>query len=388
MISMAKTGAAASGTLGASAMPGSLVFVNAQVIRADRIESGEVLIRDGVITAVGARVGADAQQRVDLGGAYLAPGLIDLQLNGGWGINLAQEPERVWELAEHLIADGVTAFCPTLVSCRDEIRERLLDMMRAGPPADGRARAYSLGAHLEGPILNPVRRGAHPATALRAATVELARSWRHPEVAYVTLAPELSGAQHVIEHLVANGVRVAAGHTNATTEELLAAEVVGLGWVTHLFNAMVPFNHRAPGPIGAVLGASRTLGAGLIADGVHVDPAAVAMAWRALGSRLFLVTDAVAPMGVIARGETIRLADGTLAGANLHLLDAVANFRQFTGCALHEAVTAASSTPANMLGDESRGRIEPSRRADFVVFDDDHRVIQTYLGGELATGRS
>jgi N-acetylglucosamine-6-phosphate deacetylase len=385
---MAKTAAAASATLGASAMPASLAFVNARVIRAEGIEAGEVLVRDGVITAVGARVGADAQQRVDLGGAYLAPGLIDLQLNGGWGINLVQEPERVWELAEHLINDGVTAFCPTLVSCRDETRDRFLDIMRAGPPADGRARAHSLGAHLEGPILNPVRRGAHPAAALRIATVDLARLWTYPEVAYVTLAPELPGAHDVIKRLVANGVRVAAGHTNATTEELLAAEGAGVRWVTHLFNAMAPFNHRAPGPIGAVLGASRNLCAGLIADGVHVDPAAVAMAWRALGSRLFLVTDAVSPMGVITRGETIRLADGTLAGANLHLLDAVANFQQFTGCALHAAVASASAAPAQMLGDETRGRIEPGYRADFVVFDDDHRLIQTYLGGELATGRS
>jgi N-acetylglucosamine-6-phosphate deacetylase len=369
-------------------MSSSRVFANARLVRADGIEPTDVLVRDSVIAAVGPNADADVSEHIDLHGAYLAPGLIDLQLNGGWGINLAQEPERVWELAEHLIADGVTAFCPTLVSCREEIRARFLDVLRAGPPDDGRARAHSLGAHLEGPILNPVRRGAHPAAALREADLVLTHEWNAPEVAYVTLAPELPGAHDVIEHLVARGVRVAAGHTNATTEELLAAEAVGLGWVTHLFNAMAPFNHRAPGPIGAVLGASLTLGAGLIADGAHVDPAAVAMAWRALGNRLFLVTDAVSPMGVIGRGETIRLADGTLAGANLHLLDAVANFERFTGCSLREAVAAATSTPADMLGDATRGRIEPGRRADFVVFDDDRRVVQTYLAGKLATGRS
>jgi N-acetylglucosamine-6-phosphate deacetylase len=369
-------------------MSPSRAFVNARLVRFDGIERAEVVVRHGVIAAVGPSAGAESFDRVDLDGAFLAPGLIDLQLNGGWGINLAQEPERVWELAERLIADGVTAFCPTLVSCRDETRARFLDILRAGPPDDGRARAHSLGAHLEGPILNPVRRGAHPAAAVRDASVELAREWNYPEVAYVTLAPEVPGALAVIEHLVGRGVRVAAGHTNATTEELLAAEAVGLGWVTHLFNAMAPFNHRAPGPIGAVLGASRSLCAGLIADGVHVDPAAVAMAWRALGDRLFLVTDAVSPMGVIGRGEQIRLADGTLAGANLHLLDAVANFETFTGCALHEAIRAATATPAERLGDTSRGRIEQGCRADFVVFDDDRQVVRTYLGGELATRRS
>jgi N-acetylglucosamine-6-phosphate deacetylase len=364
-------------------------LTGARVVGPTGIEASDVVVADGRIIAVGVGAAAEVTERVDLDGAYLAPGLVDLQINGGWGIDLAREPDRVWELAEHLAHDGVTSFCPTLVSCPDDTRARFLDVLRAGPPRDNRSRARSLGAHLEGPILNPVRRGAHPTNALRPADLALVASWDRSEVAYVTLAPELPGAHDVVRALVARGVRVSAGHTDASVAQLLAAEAAGVGWVTHLFNAMAPFNHRSPGPIGAVLGAASSLGAGLIADGVHVDPIAVALAWKALGpERLFLVTDAVSPMGVVARGDEIRLADGTLAGANLHLADAMVNFRRFTGCSTYEAITVATRSPADRIGDEIIGRIAPGCRSDFVVLDDDLRVLRTVVGGEFVTDRS
>jgi N-acetylglucosamine-6-phosphate deacetylase len=366
-----------------------LALVNGRVVRPTGIEPADVVMRDGMIVAVGPNVATAIARTIDMQGALIAPGFIDLQLNGGWGIDLSREPERVWDLAAHLIADGVTAFCPTLVSCPESVRTRFLDVLRAGPPADDMPRARSLGAHLEGPVLNPVRKGAHPAKVLRAPDNANADDWNRPEVAYVTLAPELPGAIDLVRALVARGIRVAAGHTDATSAQMLDAHAAGVGWLTHLFNAMAPFTHRAPGPIGAALGGSSTLCAGLIADGIHVDPVAVAMAWRALGpGRLFLVTDSVSPMGLIEKGKAIRLADGTLAGANLHMAEAVANFRSFTGCSVHEAITAATATPARMIGESTVGRIDVGYRADLVMLNDEFEVLNTFVGGEPTTDLS
>jgi N-acetylglucosamine-6-phosphate deacetylase len=365
----------------------TLALTGGRVVHPSGIEQADVVVGDGRIVAIGTDVGAGSDRTIDLQGALLSPGFIDLQLNGGWGIDLSREPERIWNLAAHLVADGVTAFCPTLVSCPESVRTRFLELLRTGPPNDGVPRARSLGAHLEGPILNPVRRGAHPAKALRGPGDSNADTWNRPEVAYVTLAPELPDALDLVRSLVARGIRVAAGHTDATTAQILEAHAAGVGWLTHLFNAMAPFNHRAPGPIGAALGGSSTLCAGIIADGVHVDSVAVAMAWRALGpERLFLVTDSVSPMGLIARGETIRLSDGTLAGANLHMADALANFVAFTGCSVQEAVTAATATPARMVGATTIGRIEVGYDADFVVLTDEFEVLHTFVGGEVTYG--
>jgi N-acetylglucosamine-6-phosphate deacetylase len=367
----------------------AFALVNGRVVRPSGIETVDVVVDEGHIVAIGREAAVGTSRTIDLHGAILAPGFIDLQLNGGWGIDLSGEPERVWDLAAHLVADGVTAFCPTLVSCPEAVRARFLEVLRAGPPNDGVPRARSLGAHLEGPILNPVRRGAHPAKALRGPGEASADNWHRPEVGYVTLAPELPGALDLVRALVARGIRVAAGHTDATTAQMLEAHAAGVGWLTHLFNAMAPFNHRAPGPIGAALGGSSTLCAGLIADGIHVDPIAVAMAWRVLGpDRLFLVTDSVSPMGLIEKGETIRLSNGTLAGANLHMADAAANLRSFTGCSVHEAITAATATPARMVDAATIGLIEVGCRADFVVLNDEFEVLNTFVGGEPAMGLS
>jgi N-acetylglucosamine-6-phosphate deacetylase len=274
----------------------------------------------------------------------VVPGLVDLQCNGGWGIDLATEPERLWELAALLPRTGVTAWLPTIVTGPPALRRRALAALAAGPPPElaGTPLATPLGLHLEGPFLAPERRGAHPPAWLRRASPDGPRvveeeGWSRADgVALVTLAPECPGGLDLVRTLVDRGVVVSAGHSSATAAEAEAAIEAGVRWVTHLFNAMAPLHHRDPGLVGVALADDR-LHVGLIADGLHVDPRVVRTAARALGDRLTLVTDAVAalglPRGPVTLGATratsgpdgVRLPDGTLAGSALALDQAIRN---------------------------------------------------------------
>jgi N-acetylglucosamine-6-phosphate deacetylase len=345
------------------------------------------LVVDGRIAAVGPELPAPAGTPVlDVGGAVVAPGFIDLQINGGHGIDLATEPERLGELAALLPRYGVTAFCPTIVSSPPGIVERALAAWTTWTAAGVAARhAVPVGLHLEGPMLNRRRRGAHPERHLRPASLDVIAGWSADTgVALVTLAPELPGALDVVTALVERGVVVSAGHTDATSGELEAAVVAGVSMVTHLYNAMRPFNHRDPGPVGATLAGAVPV-AGLIADGVHVDPVAVAAAWRALGPGwLALVTDAVSALALVPSSEAVRRHDGTLAGSTVGMDAAVRNLRAFTSCSLADAVTAATATPAAVLRDDSRGELVVGRRGDLVLLTPAGDVVATVIGGEVA----
>jgi N-acetylglucosamine-6-phosphate deacetylase len=269
--------------------------------------------------------------------------------------------------------------------------------------ADGEGRdaetpgAVPLGLHLEGPMLSPVRRGAHPADLLRGPDRALIDGWSAERgVLLATLAPELPGALDAIRALADRGVVVSIGHTDCSAADFAAAVAAGARYVTHLFNAMRPFGHRDPGPIGAAL-ADDTVVVGLICDGIHVDPVAVRMAWRALGAdRLNLVTDAVAVLGseprasrlgsvdVTVDGGAVLTAEGVLAGSALALDQAVRNLIGFTGCSVPDAVGTVTATPARLLGRADRGRLVPGARGDVTVLDADLSVALTIVGGEVA----
>jgi N-acetylglucosamine-6-phosphate deacetylase len=367
----------------------------------DVILRGASVLLDGVwdevaLGVIDGRVAEGATgDAVDLGGFLVAPGYIDLQCNGGLGIDLASEPERLWELGALLPRFGVTAWLPTIVTTPGGVVERAIDALAAGAP-DGWAGAQPLGLHLEGPFLSGPKRGAHPEGLLRAPTLDAIEGWtREVGVAVVTVAPDLPGALEVIGALVDRGVIVSLGHTPATADEATAAVDAGARWVTHLFNAMAPLHHRDPGLAGVAL-ADERLHVGLIADGIHVDPLVVKAAQRALGDRLTIVTDAVAalgmPPGTEALGRTevhidddtgVRLADGTLAGSNLAMDQGVRNLVAFTGCEAATAIHAASTAPATLLGDAHRGHLAPDTRADLVVLTKDLHLVSTYVGGDL-----
>ncbi len=368
-----------------------------------RIAGGRVLL-DGVWVEadLGVRDGVlvdSATLEVDppahgAAGLLVAPGCVDLQCNGGLGIDLAGAPERLWELGALLPRFGVTAWLPTIVTTPDGIVDRAIAALAAGPPA-GWTGAIPLGLHLEGPFLSSAKRGAHPEAQLRPPTLEAIEGWsRETGVAVVTLAPDLPGAVEVIEALVQRGVVVSLGHTPATAEQATVAVEAGASWVTHLFNAMSPLHHREPGLAGVALADSR-LHVGLIPDGIHVHPQVVALAQRALGERLTIVTDAVGalgmPFGRQALGRTevtideggVRLADGTLAGSNLAMDQGVRNLVAFSGCTAEAALHAASTAPAALLGDTIRGTLAPGARADLVLLSEELDLVATIVGGEV-----
>ncbi len=355
-----------------------------------------VRVEGNRITAV--RAGADTRADLVTAG-WIVPGLIDLQVNGGFGFDLSNDGGSVASLAAKLPKTGVTSFLPTLVSTPLESYPRLVrDLEQAAQTARG---AQILGVHLEGPYLNPKRAGAHNPNYLRTpATSEIEQWAGSTNVRLVTLAPELPSALDLITHLRARGIVVSAGHSDASYAEAIAAFKSGVSWGTHLFNAMSPFAHREPGLAGALL--SSDIPCGLIVDGVHAHAAAVTMAWRAKGSRgLTLVTDAMSAMGmppgryslgdrpVVVDATSARLDNGTLAGSVLQMDSAVRNMIAYTGCSLADAITMASTTPARVIGvDGRKGQIAPNFDADLVVFDESLHVELTMIGGQVLYSRS
>lgn len=358
--------------------------------------STDVGARDGVLTAPDS-IDPDGLL-IDATGLLVVPGYVDLQCNGGFGIDLASAPERLWELGASLPRVGVTAWLPTIVTTPPGTVERALEALAGGPPA-GWSGAWPIGLHLEGPFLSPAKRGAHPEALLRPPTLDAIEGWsRAAGVAVVTVAPDRPGALPVIEALAHRGVVVSLGHSPATAEQATAAVDAGATWVTHLFNAMAPLHHREPGLAGVALTDER-VHVGLIPDGIHVHPQVVAVAQRALGHRLTIVSDAVAALGMPAGRHTlgraevtvddrgVRLVDGTLAGSNLAMDAAVRNLVAFTGCPPEVAVHAASGAPTAVLADSTRGALGPGRRADLVVLTPDLEVVTTVVGGRVAFDR-
>ena len=378
-----------------------LVGAAGRVIGADRAAAArDVVCADGEIVELrppGSRVPAGAVS-IDASGCYVAPGFLDLQINGGFGHDFTTAPSSIARVAEQLPRFGVTGFLPTIVTAPPSARAAALEAMAATDATGTAGAAVPLGLHFEGPLISPRRAGAHDVDWIGdVATTPDTETWDAARgVVLVTLAPELPGTLELIRTLVGRGVVVSAGHTACTAEQMAAARDAGVSAVTHLFNAMAPFGHRSPGPAGVAL-ADEALVAGLICDGVHVDPLAVRVAWRALGPRrTMLVTDAVAALGTtdgtatlagraVSVGEAgVRTADGVLAGSDLALDRAVRNLVAFTGCGPADAVATVTSTPAGLLGLTDRGRIAEGARADLVVLDPELHPVHTIVGGETA----
>jgi len=356
---------------------------------------GTVTVVDGTIREACDLDSTDSILDIDASGLFVAPGFVDLQINGGFGIDLMTEPENVWSLGRQLPQHGVTSFLPTIITSPPTTTNAMLESL-ARRPADY-VGAEPLGAHFEGPMLSPKRPGAHPVEHLVMPKTGLIEGWsRERGVALVTIAPELSGALDVIEQLVQMNVTVSAGHSNASTAEAHAGFEAGITMVTHLFNAMAPLGHRNPNLVGVTL-AEPHLVAGLIVDGVHVDPVVVAATWNAKGpSGIALVTDAVSAMGrapgrygladktITSDGASVRNGDGKLAGSVLTMDRAVRNLVSFSNCEPYEAITCATTTPADLIGESRRARLAPGSSADIVLLDKNLDVQMTLCSGKLA----
>ena len=359
----------------------------ARVITPEAVLSpGAVEFEDGRIVSVS----ADATSPTDI---TLAPGFVDLQVNGLGPVDVAAADADAWrELDRRLIESGVTAWCPTLVTAPLDAYAEPLARIAAAAARTGPAPAV-LGAHLEGPFI-----GGAPGAHRRQHIVPFDRDWVEalPScVRVVTLAPELDGAADAVTDLVGRGITVALGHSDANYDAVESAVAAGARLVTHCYNGMPALHHRQPGLVGAALTDDR-LAVSLIADLVHVHPVALKLAFRAKpAGGVVLVTDAVAweaadlrELGACFDGDAPRLPDGTLAGSALTMDRAVANVVRHAGVSLTDAIRAATTNPSDVVGERDRGRIAAGGRADFVALDADLRVVGTWIGGEQVFSRS
>jgi N-acetylglucosamine-6-phosphate deacetylase len=354
---------------------------------------GSVRISQGRIESVAfgeAESGGSLQLPRD---AILAPGFIDTQVNGGGGVLLNDQPTEagIRRIVAAHRRQGTTGCLPTLITDRSEVIERLAAVAQVCLKIPG-----VLGFHLEGPAVNRARKGIHPETEIRLPDrrdLAAIKSFGGCGRSVVTLAPECVPAS-MIDDLIGAGLRIAAGHSDSTAADISQAADRGVSGVTHLFNAMSQLNARAPGLVGAALDDDR-LFAGIICDGIHVDRAALRVAFRCKGrDRLMLVTDAMPLAGTndrhfMLQGRQITLQnnrltgpDGTLAGAHLTMIEAVRNAVALLGTSLVDALIMASATPAAFLGLASElGRIAPGYRADLVAFNPGFEVLGTWVGG-------
>jgi N-acetylglucosamine-6-phosphate deacetylase len=379
-------------------------------IAADFVFDGSAVHRNAAIVIGNDRVTAIVP-RADLpktiptralpAGLWLAPGFIDVQVNGGGDVlfNDRPTPESIRAIAAAHRRFGTTSFLPTLIS---DTPEKMKDAIEAVTAAD---EPGALGIHLEGPFLSPQKPGVHDPRNFRSPTVEddaLILAPR-PGVTLVTLAPECV-PEGFVRQLAHAGIRVSLGHSMATYAQTKAAIAEGLTGFTHLFNAMRQLESREPGPIAAALEAPGVF-FGMIVDGIHVDPAMLRLALRGAAQPM-LVTDAMPPVGgrrttfmlsgdeiTVWNGRCLR-SDGTLAGAALTMADAVRNCVEQLGVPIETALRFASANPARFLGlDKELGRLAPGYRADIVAFDPTTiDVVGTWVAGQdsiaISSGRS
>ncbi|MEH0742941.1 N-acetylglucosamine-6-phosphate deacetylase [Vibrio cholerae] len=361
----------------------------------DVLTNHAVIVNQGLIEAVCPEDALpQAIKTIDLKGANVSPGFIDLQLNGCGGVMLNDEitAQTMQIMHQANLKSGCTSYLPTLITSSDE------DMRAAVAAAREYHAQYqnqSLGLHLEGPYLNVAKKGIHSVDYIRPSDDSMIDFMcdNADVIAKVTLAPEHNDAAH-IERLSAAGIVVSIGHTNATYAQARQSFDSGVTFATHLFNAMTPMVGREPGVVGAIYDTPDVY-AGIIADGFHVDYANIRIAHKIKGEKLVLVTDATAPAGAdmdyfIFVGKKVYYRDGkcvdehgTLGGSALTMIEAVQNTVEHVGIALDEALRMATLYPAKAIGvDNKLGRIKKGLVANLTVFDRDFNVQATVVNGQ------
>jgi N-acetylglucosamine-6-phosphate deacetylase len=368
------------------------------------LDNAVVVIEDDRIVAAGSRdeieVPAGARQ-VKIEGGCLAPGFIDIHNHGAGGRDVMEAtPEALATVGRTLARFGTTSYYPTTLTAPREHIEQAVAFLADHIAAAGRQHgptAEPLGIHMEGPYLSVKRRGVHPAEHIVEPTLETYRaiaSAAKGQLRIVTIAPELKHAPDLIREMINTGVRPSMGHTDATFAQADQAAQLGVRQATHMFNAMRPFGHRDPGVIGKVLTDAR-IQAELIADGVHVDPHAIELLYRAKGAGgIVLITDGLSAVGMpdgkyVVGGLEVEVAggvcrhQGTLAGSVLTLDRAVRNMRDFVSLPVAEAIGMATWNPARLMGvDDRKGRLQAGCDADLVILDDELKVRRVWTRGQ------
>ncbi|MCC9622809.1 N-acetylglucosamine-6-phosphate deacetylase [Thalassospira sp. MA62] len=373
-------------------------IANTRIFDGETFHDGNaVLVHNGFIQEIVAQKDVPSGLTVvDGGGRILAPGLVDIQVNGGAGLLFNDVPTvaGIRTIMSGHRQYGTTAMLPTLIT---DHREKMITAISAVEAACAEDVPGIIGIHLEGPYLNVERKGVHSADIIRPMeddAIALLTSLAGGKT-IVTLAPE-NVAPGTIRALSDAGILVCAGHTAGSFDDMQHAIGEGLQGFTHLFNAMSPLTHRAPGVAGAAI-ADEDTWCGLILDGYHVHPAAAKIAIRAKArGKIMLVTDAMPTVGaaekkftlagedIFAKDGRCALADGTLAGSDLDMMSAVRNCVDMIGLELADALRMASLYPATFLGlDHIIGRIAPGHQADMILFDDQYRVSHSWIKGSV-----
>lgn len=367
------------------------------VLPSQVLENGTLEIDHGKIIAAysSAQRPLTGGQVIQADGLWLTPGLIDIHVHGANRADVMDaSPESLHTMAKFFASHGVTSFLPTTMSDTPErILAALKNISSTPQPQDGSAH---LGAHIEGPFLSAKYRGAQPEKTLRNPNRDEFDAWLSTgSIRLVTIAPELPGAQEMIAYGVSKGVEFSAGHSAASYDELLRAADLGLRQGTHTFNGMSGLHHRQPGIVGAILSDDRIY-AQMIADGEHLHPAVVKLIIRAKGiQRTILITDAMEATGCpdgayTLGGEPVNVVNhiartpiGGLAGSTLTLDQAVKNVMRFADLSFPEAVSMATSVPAEAMHLNQKGFILPGYDADLTLFDAALQVKLTMLGGRI-----
>ncbi len=372
------------------------------------IKNGKVILPDGILENICLAfdekiVGLTDEKEIpenaeviDACGGYIAPGLVDIHIHGYLGEDTSDgSADGIFKMANGVIKNGVTSFCPTTMTVSMQEINTALDVVRS---LKEKSREWEgaeiLGVNLEGPFINPKKKGAQAETHIKKPDAKFIIE-NSDIICLATMAPEMEGGLEAIKEIRENcDVVVSVGHTDATFEEALAGIEAGATHITHLFNAQTPLHHRNPGVVGAAL--QETVTTELIADTFHVHKGLFELLARIKGDDLVLITDCTRAGGmpdgeytlggqpIFVNGVKCLLEDGTIAGSVLRLNNAVKNFRDNTDLPFWKVVAAASLNPARAIGvDDRKGSLEAGKDADIIITDGDFNIVKTIIKGEI-----
>ncbi|MGB2579973.1 N-acetylglucosamine-6-phosphate deacetylase [Elusimicrobium simillimum] len=374
-----------------------MLIKNAKLILPDTVRDGAVLIKNGRIERVITEGNLPQAEHVyDASGAYLAPGFVDVHIHGTGGHGTEDmTAQSLLDMSLTLAGLGVTSFFPTLYpGSKAEMIKNLKGIVGAFGKEQG---AKLRGLHLEGPFISPEKPGVMKPQDISPVDIDFMSELVEAgegKIKIMTFAPEVDGADKLIDFAAKHGIFLQAGHTNATYEQMMAARAKGISHVTHLFNAMSPFTHRAPGAAGAAM--MEDFSVEIIADGVHVHPAVVSFLGRIKKpEQIVLVTDALKPTEqhggpMLANREAVkldggvfkRLTDNVIAGSALTMLHGIKNLVSY-GFPLENAILAAASNPAKILGVKDCGVVMAGMAADITLFDASFNLQKVFIDGKI-----
>ncbi|MDO4618328.1 MAG: N-acetylglucosamine-6-phosphate deacetylase [Clostridia bacterium] len=373
-------------------------IINGKILLKDRVaENKAILFSDKIENICDiSEVNLSDHEVLDAKGMLVSPGLVDIHIHGYLGCDASDgDSEGIKKMAEGIIKNGVTAWCPTTMTVSKAEIEAAFDSIRAVKNSNEYYGSRILGVNSEGPFINKAKKGAQAEEHILKPDAKFIK--KHSDIIKLfTVAPEVDGAIECIKEVAKDtDVLISMGHTNATYEEALPGISAGIRHTTHLFNAMTPLSHRSPGVVGAAL-LDDKVSCELICDTFHVDKGVFPLVTKLKGDKLCLITDCIRAGGMpdgdyTLGGQPLKkegikclMPDGTIAGSVLNLNNAVKNLYENTDLELFEAVNCASLNPARAIGEDKEiGSIEVGKRADIAIFDDNFNVKYTVLGGEI-----